>query len=183
MPDQSQDLQAWLDALKKRAADQGRGQRAPQPARPAPPPQEVYAQNEEVDEFDDLEVIEEGPARWVDEYETRRQAQQANLRAKAEAEKRKQVEAARRREEADKQQAMERRRHKQQQKEKRRQARQPEVKAKPPKPVPPARSNLGLTGDVVHDVRCNPRSLREAIVLVELLGPPVAFRDPQDRMM
>lgn len=44
-------------------------------------------------------------------------------------------------------------------------------------------SSLGLSGDLVRDLRTNPAALREAILLVETLGPPLADRDPFERLI
>ncbi len=54
-----------------------------------------------------------------------------------------------------------------------------------PKPVKTSRpkSALGLSGNLLNDLRDNPAALREAICLLEILGPPLAERDPFERLV
>ena len=189
MAGNSGDLQQWLENLKKKAEEQKRGGSPRQPeAQPAPRPRPTPRAEPPVahhgassrdemrrirlNENREREVVQR---REVEQEELARQAkakadQARKLKAKAE-QKRAKVEAAKKRIAA-------RRRMSPQEMpaSDRRGARRPAQYA-------PARSSLGLSGNLIHDLRQNPRALREAVLLVEILGPPLADRDPMDRFI
>ncbi|MBN2711059.1 MAG: hypothetical protein JXR97_01295 [Planctomycetes bacterium] len=176
MSGQPNDLQAWLNQLKKRAEGQSGGQKkaAPQPQQPQPAPEPV-ARTQPVQQQprpQPKQKVNYGRPHDIAKAETsRHQEERRMMELEREAEK-KRIIAERKR-----QQQLEQQRILQEQIQK-----QEEMLRKKKKEKRKARSALGLSGNLMHDLRHNPSSLREAIVLCEILGPPLVDRDPAKRM-
>lgn len=188
------DLQAWLNTLKQKAQESGGGDSAPQqpPAARAKPrssrPQntdkvrgeytrsygasrsghraderkdEIPHQHHDLRRAETIRHEENADRRREEERAEKQQRREANLREKKERDRQKKLRKIR---EAKKKEAAEKERKKYQH-------------------IPQAatpRSTLGLSGNLIHDLRNNPRALREAILLHEILGKPVADRNPFD---
>ena len=170
MPGQG-DLQQWLEQLKKRAEQQNATSPAAQPqrrARPQPAAEPSGGQTS---------VNRNAQLRAQREAERREAERRANI-ARAQAARSRVVAAARAAE--NELEIIED------------EVPVPARKKRPPMPATagkkrrikrPARSTLGLSGDLIHDLRHSTSSLREAVLLLEILGPPLVDRDPFERLV
>ncbi len=200
MPGQINDLQQWLDALKQKAEqERGRHQthvrpeattspvqaqqpvqtvkpvrpvqtvKPVQPVRPVEPVQKTAGgfladMLQEALDLPSQAELQKRAEEAANREKALRRKQQSQQRKQAQARKRKQVEAqARKRAEAEKR-------------------KQEELLARKQQRML-ARSALGLSGNLIRDLRHNPQALREAVLLVEILGPPLAERDPFERIV
>jgi hypothetical protein len=184
------DLQQWLNQLKQQAEKQAGRKPQSAPAKPKPAPAPGPATRNEVLRAEEARRAEEAE-RHRRETEARELARREQQR-KVDLDKRKQLAQARI--QAQIKQATNAEREldefqftsKKDQARRAKHARQDALDAGLGPVAPcnnkPARSNLGISGNLIHDLRHNPAALREAILLLETLGPPVAERDPMKRL-
>jgi predicted ribosome quality control (RQC) complex YloA/Tae2 family protein len=185
MSGQSGDLQQWLNSLKKKAesASSSVGKQEHRPDKKAAPLQHHRYEKEEpappkpaaapglqdiiqglAKQF--LDIPASG-ARQQREREDDLKRQEEDIRHRKELAKRKRAELERKKAEA----------------EKAAQQLKAASEAAPKKRTGKIGSHLGLSGNLIRDLRNNPSALREAIMLVEILGPPLADRDPAGRLL
>lgn len=177
MPDfNPNDLQQWLEALKREAEARTRGTVPPPPPTPSRPSVPSWEE-----EFPFLGKPET-PQRKIQkaEEERRREAEERERLAR-ETEEREE-------EKLRKKRLAEERKRKKQEIEKTRKKgtaeAKPSLEAKPSVPSSrptPSRSTLALSQNLIHDLRTRPEALREAVLLLEILGPPLCDRDPFER--
>ena len=194
MPGQSGYLQQWLNALKEKAeTERGGGRSAPQSsARPAPAPRPVQVQRPVQSARPVQPVRAQQPQQKNAAaslmgilQEALDAPSQAELQRKAEAAAQQQKEL--RRKQALRQKRAQAQKRKQAEKQARLRAqeakrKQEELLAKQRKSRPTS-SALGLSGNLIRDLRHNPQALREAVLLVEILAPPLVDRDPFERLV
>ncbi len=185
MPGAGDDLQQWLEALKRKAEAQARGvadgthDRADVPEKGEKG--RASSRKDRRPGQAEAERARWGPRqerqrREEEQRETEQRQQEADERARqeqrekgADARRRRNIaEAGRRRADAKRGAGT---------------ARNARTRQRRGTLRPAPRSSLGLSGDLIHDLRRNPATLREAILLLEILGPPLADRDPMDRFV
>ncbi len=184
MSGQPEDLQQWLNELRKRAESQ----RSRRP--PAPKPSYREAESDRARPLE--EVLGERIREMTAETHPRPEPpspRRAHYRHEAVASAHPDVDAARRRVAEETRRREDRRRReataRKEEEAKRREAERREKEAARRKRMAAARAEqadsagrAGLTGDPVGDLRAGPAVLREAILLKEILGPPVSLRGP-----